>query len=341
MLLGLLVLGSAAAASAQELNWAQKLFEKQRHDFGVVARGADVVYPLKLNNSYQQTVHIANVRTSCGCISATASKDTLLSGDSATIQVRVDTRRFSREKNSNVIVTFDAPQYQEVTIPIHAYIRTDVVLTPGGAEFGSVALGAGQERHIAISYAGRPDWTIKSVICKNDNLATRLTEVSRSEGRVNYDLLVAVKSSASVGDIREQILLLTDDQNSPEIPVLVEARVEPEFIITPNVVSLGSLAPGQKKTVQVVVRGRKPFDIAKIESETGSDAFKVRLPDRPNVVHVLPLIVTAPKESGPLNEEFTVTISGNPQPVHFKVNGRIVGGSDNGLEPAPAPAPGS
>jgi hypothetical protein len=340
ILLGSWILGCATAAQAQELSWAHKLFEKPSHDFGVVARGADVVHRLKLTNPYPQTVHIANVRTSCGCISAAASKETLQSGESATIQITLDTRRFSREKKSNVILTFDAPQYQEVTIPIQAYIRTDVVVTPGGAEFGAIAQGAEQERHISIAYAGRPDWTIKNVICKNSKLSTRITEVSRAEGRVHYDLVVAVKSSAPIGDIREQILLQTDDQNSPEIPVLVEARVEAEFTITPSTVSFGALAPGQKKTVQVVVRGRKPFGITKIESETGSDAFQVRLPDRANVVHVVPLVVTAPKRSGMLTEEFTVTISGGSQPVHFTVNGKVVGG-DSGPEPAPAPSPGS
>ena len=44
----------------------------------------------------------------------------------------MDTKKFQHDKNSSVTVVIDRPQYAEVRIPIHAYIRTDVVLAPGG-----------------------------------------------------------------------------------------------------------------------------------------------------------------------------------------------------------------
>ena len=126
----LLAAGFLPTAQAQELTWAEKMFEKRSHDFGVVARGADVRYRLKITNIYKETVHISNVRTTCGCTAAAPSKSTLASRESAFIEVTMDTRRFKRRKDSNVIVTFDQPLYAEVRIPITAYIRTDVVLTP-------------------------------------------------------------------------------------------------------------------------------------------------------------------------------------------------------------------
>ena len=74
----------------------------------------------------------------------------------------MNTERFVRRKDSNLIVTFDRPYYARVTIPITAYIRTDVVLSPGSATFGAVEQGKSAKRDIAISYAGRADWKIKS-----------------------------------------------------------------------------------------------------------------------------------------------------------------------------------
>ena len=38
-------------ASAQAADWAEKMFEKLNHDFGVVARGADARYRLKFTNA--------------------------------------------------------------------------------------------------------------------------------------------------------------------------------------------------------------------------------------------------------------------------------------------------
>lgn len=325
VLFGVILTVATAAADAQELNWAQKMFEKQSHDFGVVARGAEVIYRLKLKNIYQQTVHIANVRTSCGCSAASPSTDTLQSLEEAYIQISMDTRRFTREKNSKVIITFDQPRYEEVVIPIHAYIRTDVVFTPGAAEFGAIAQGTPQERRIEVAYAGRADWTIRDVQTNNPHISATFVETQRSGGRVNYDLVVQLSPDAPAGLLREQILLITDDQNSPKVPLLVEAKIEPEITVTPDPVSLGVMRPNERKTVNVVLKGRKPFTVDKIESETGSEAFQVRLPERANIVHVLPLIVTAPAGEGDLVEEFTVTVSGIPQPVHFRVSGRVAG----------------
>ena len=54
LLMGFAVLVQAAQANAQNSDWAEKMFDKLNHDFGVVARGADARHRLKLTNKYQQ-----------------------------------------------------------------------------------------------------------------------------------------------------------------------------------------------------------------------------------------------------------------------------------------------
>ena len=50
LLLGLAVLLWSAQANAQNSDWAEKMFEKTNHDFGVVARGADARYRLSIEH---------------------------------------------------------------------------------------------------------------------------------------------------------------------------------------------------------------------------------------------------------------------------------------------------
>lgn len=324
-LIGLTLVGIwAGTAQAQEnLNWAEKMFNKRSHDFGVVARGADVSYRFKITNLYKETVHISNVRTTCGCSAASPTKTTLKSREAAYVEVTMDTRKFMREKDSNVIVTFDAPLREEVRIPIKAYIRTDVVMKPGGAKFGDVVLGKGAEKKIDVAYAGRNDWKIRDIRSKSKHLEAAIAETTRQGGRVNYQLTVRVKSSAPAGPFREQITLVTNDAKNPYVPVLVDGIVESDITVTPSVVSLGMMTPGKSKTVNVVLRGKKPFQIEKIECDSKSETFKIESPSDRKIVHVLPLTVVPPEKSGTLNEEFTVTIAGRPQPVTFKAYGKI------------------
>lgn len=319
----LLLLLPVLPAQGQQLNWAQKMFEKQRHDFGVVARGSDVRYRLKVTNIYKETIHISDVRTTCGCTAADPSKTTLASRETAYIELTMNTKRFTRQKNSNVIVTIDQPQYAEVRIPVSAYIRTDVVLTPGGANFGGAEFGHDATRTISIAYAGRDSWKIKDIKVDNPHVDAVVVETSRGGGRVGYDLQLTLKKSAPIGKLREQITLVTDDAGRPHIPVLVEARVEPDITVTPSVVSLGTMVPGQTKTVNVVIRGKKPIEVAKIECESDRNCFKVRLPKSARPVHVVPLTITTPAELGEFTEEFTVTIDGRDEPVRFKAYGQI------------------
>jgi hypothetical protein len=325
LFVGLAVVMWSAPAGAQSSDWAQKMFEKLDHDFGVVARGSDARYRLNLTNKYREPVHISSVSTTCGCTAAKPSKDTLVSHESAYIEITMDTKKFQHEKTSSVTVIIDRPLYAEVRIPIKAWIRTDVVLTPGGAVFDSVTLGADAERKIGVAYAGRGNWKIKDVVSKNPNVSVKVVETRRNSINVNYDLVVTLKGSAPKGELREQLTLVTDDTDNPYIPVIVEGRVEAEYSVNPDLVSFGNLNPGERKTVNIVVRNsmKKPFSIERIESETSSGVFEVRLPKEPRAVHVVPLTVIAPSEPGTLSEEFTVTIGGNHEPVTFKALGKI------------------
>lgn len=331
-LCALVILGVcyASVVFAQEPTWAEKMFDQKNIDFGVVARGSDAVARVKITNLYKQPIHIADVKTTCGCSAGKPSKTSLESLEEGYIEVTMDTRKFTRRKDSNVIITIDAPLYAEVRIPITAYIRTDVVFDPGSVTFGAVELGKESTRKIKLQYAGRDDWQVKEVRSRSESVTAKAVELTRSPGRVDYDIVVTLAANAPVGPIREQLIVITDDQNSPQVPLLVEATVEADVMVTPSVISLGVMKPGEAKQFNVVVKGKQPFQIDKIECDSETGIFKVRLPQSAALVHVLPLTITAPEKPGNIVEEFTLTVNGRSQPITFKAMGKIAGPEGTG-----------
>ena len=319
-----LVLLAGHTTFAQDARWAERMFSELDHDFGVVARGADVKYRLKITNNLQRPVHIESVTTSCGCTAAKAEKETLASGESTYVAITMNTIKFEGHKPSSFTVVFDKPARAEVRIPLKSFIRRDVVLSPGGAQFGPVVKGENTERTIHIAYAGRNDWKIREVISQNPHIQTQIVETQRSAGLVKYDLRVTLKEGARLGAFRDQLALVTNDSGTPRIPVLLEGQVEAAFSVSPELVSFGSLAPGERKTINIVVRGKKPFLVERIECETSSELFEIRLPIDAKSVHVLPLTLIAPNQPGTVDEEFLVTISESSEPLKFKSHGRIV-----------------
>lgn len=329
--LATLLLGPAGLAEAQgrrQLNWAERTLSELKHDFGTVARGADARHTITVTNVYEEDLRLLNVGTTCGCTAAKPDKDLLKTGEVARIEVQMNTVKFQRQKNSNVDVTFSFTDKQglnaskKVRIPISAYIRPDVLIEPGGVNFGSVDVGAGAEQRVSVSYTGRSNWSIRGVSTGSPYLTAEAVETARRFGTVKYDLVVRVSPEAPLGVLRDKIMLQTTDA---VVPVLVEAKVEPDIVVTPSIVTLGKqLKPGEEKTYTVVLKGRKPFAIEKIECDSEYECFKVRLSTERKIVHVLPLTFSPPDAPGQFEEEFTITVAGRPEPIILKAQGTII-----------------
>ena len=314
---------TTASGFAQSTPWAAKMFDTQRVDFGVIATGSDAKKLIRIRNLYRETIHISKVDTTCGCSAAKPSRRILGSREEAFIEVTMNTRKFKRRKDSNLIVEFSQPVYGKVTIPITAYIRTDVVLSPGCADFAAVDYGQPAHRRIDIEYAGRNDWRIQEVRVNNPYVVAQVSEKSRRNGKISYTLDVRLQPGLKTGRIRELITLVTDDASNPFVPVLVEGVVEADITVTNSVVALGMMVPGQEKKAQLVLRGKRPFEIEVIECETECDALQFRRPTTQKLIHVIPLTFKAPGVAGQFDRRFLITVAGRPEPLEFSISAMI------------------
>jgi hypothetical protein len=303
VLLALVSLVSLATPAAAQ-QWADKMFPARSHDFGVVARGGHVVYSFKFKNLYEEDVHVSSVRSSCGCTEPQVSKDTLKTFEEGEIVAEFNTRRFLGARNATITVTFDKPFYAEVQLSVAGYIRSDVVLNPGGAEFGSVDQGTAAEKKLAISYAGRPDWRILEVKSPSPHVAAEFAETSRGNGQVSYDLIVRLGENAPPGYFKDELTLVTNDARGKQIPVLVEGRVLPEISVNPAALFVGTVQPGQKVTKQLVVSGKRPFKITGVKCADPSFAFAAS--DSSAKRHLLPVVFTAGDKPGKLTAKIEI-----------------------------------
>lgn len=301
---------SSSLVEAQE--WAKKMFDGQAHDFGNVARGATVEYQFELSNLYQEDVHISGVRSSCGCTTPKILNDTLKTYEKGAILATFNTRSFLGQRSATLTVTIDKPFFAEVQLRVKGYIRSDIVLTPGGVELGSVDYGSPVEKTVEIAYAGRGNWKILDVKPASDYLEASVEETARSSSRVAYRLTVRLKDDAPAGYIKEQLILVTNDVRAKEFPVDIEGRVVSELTVSPASLFLGALAPGQKATKQLVVQGKKPFKIVAMGCEEPGFEFKTSDTSRP--VHLVPVTFVAGTSPGKKTYRITIeTDSGATQ----------------------------
>ncbi len=335
---------SAQVLEVKDEDWARAMVDKEmlNINYKSVAKGQDVYFKIRVSNLYNEEMHVTGLSTSCGCLSWDENRTggsfaavVIPSGQERFFTLRLDTiRHHGEKKNTKGTITFFEPSKGHrgnATILAEGYIRTDVVLQPGSVNFGSVAPKKGDVQRIVLSYAGRPDWHLLSAKCKSPHLDTELKETSRINNgpasTINYELTVSLKDTAPVGQLRDQLVLTTDDANNPQIPVQVDARIEPEIVITGG--DFGSqLIPGRAREIQVIVRTtkepKKPFKIEKFERTRAQDTIKIKKSDELKTLHQLTLTMIPPNEPGPFEEELFLTISGQTEPITFKARGRIL-----------------
>lgn len=299
-----LILATAATTNAQD--WARKMFEGTNHDFGSVARGADAEYLFELSNPYKEDVHIASVRSSCGCTTPRIVTDTLKTYEKGAVAAKFNTRSFLGQRSATITVVFDKPFYAEVQLQVDGYIRSDVVLEPGMVEFGTVDQGSPAERRIQVDYAGRGDWRIVDVRSGVPYLKGRVEERQRSGGQVGYDLIVTLADDAPAGFLKDQITLVTSDQRMAEVPVEVQGRVTAELTVSPDSLLLGVLKPGQTVTKQLVVKAKRPFRVLNVKCDGDDDCFTFKTPEGAKPLHLVPITFTAGDQPGKISRKIII-----------------------------------
>jgi hypothetical protein len=288
-----------SVSSVRAQDWAKKMFKATDHDFGTVARDGKAEFSFVLENLYMEDVHIAAVRTSCNCTTPKIQKDTLKTYEKGAIVAHFNTDTYSGKRGATLTVTIDRPYYAEVQLHVGGYIRTDVMIDPGSVQLGTVDQGAAADQKVNVNYnGGSSGWKITDVKVNNPFLKVSLAETNRYYGQANYALKVHLDEKAPAGYVNEQVMLVTNDQRSPQIPVLVEGRVEPSVSVSPAALFMGVVQPGQKVTKQLVVKSKKPFKITSVTCEDKSFEFKTPAEDVAKTVHLVPVTFMAGEDLG-------------------------------------------
>jgi Protein of unknown function (DUF1573) len=306
-------LSAAAHCSADQ--WVDKMLTEQEHDFGTVARGADTVYKFPIKNIYKQDVKLVSVRSSCGCTTPTLENDTLKTGETGYVVATFNTRTFSGIHSATLTVEVawednGTHRQGEAQVRVHGNIRTDIVFLPGAVKFDSVDQGLKSEQKVRVTYAGRSDWKITDVRGASDALEVELTETQRYSGRVAYDLLVRMKESAPAGYFNEQLVLVTNDDQNPRIPMQIEGRVVSQISVAPESLMLGDVAHGEQVSKKILVRGKQAFKIVSMKCD--ADSFDFKTDDQSSERHVVEVKFNAKQDPGKVKETIHIATDLGP-----------------------------
>lgn len=313
----------AAVAPAQDDNWANKLFKGTTgHDFGSVPKGAQLYHRFTMTNIYAVPLEITNVRTSCGCVTPTTSAQTLQPRETAYLDIKMDTRVFTGPRTVSVYVTVGPQFISTATLRVSANSRSDVVFNPGQISFGVVSRGETPSQSIDVEYAGTLDWKVSEVVKNGAPLDVSLEEVYRRPGQVGYRVRATLNRDAPAGQLKQELLLKTNDPASPLVPVLVEGTVQASLTVVPSPVSLGQPKVGETLTQRIVVRGARNFRVVGVDGL--GEGLDVDIPTKAASIQILTLHVK-PGKAGEFRRKLDIKTDLEKEgPVTVSVEGVVV-----------------
>lgn len=286
---------TATATPAQNKDWGDKLFlGVTQHDFGSVARGAMLSHKFKMKNIWAVPIELLTIRASCGCVTATPSKQVLQSREEGVLEVTMDARRFTGPKTVTIHILIGPEYTSTATLQVSANSRTDVVFNPGEINFGVVAAGQTPALSIDVEYAGALDWQVTEVMTNGAPLDVKIEDLyprrpiqPGTTGRFGYRVHVTLKPDAAPGSQKWELLLKTNDPSAPHVPFLVNATVQASLQVLPATVTLGSVKTGEATTKPLLIKGSKPFRILAIEGL--GEGVQCDLPTAASPLHKLTL----------------------------------------------------
>ena len=306
LLLGTLATGvlGLVPGNAYAEQWADKLFTEKSFDFRTVGRGAKSEHHFEMRNPFKEDVHIAAVRTSCGCTSPSLTKDTLKTFETGAVVATFNTSTFIGKKAATITVVIDKPFYAEVQLKVSGYIRTDVTFDPPEVAFGEFAASDVREQEVFITHTGNSVWAITDVRSLCEHLSVRLDPPQKLPGSVRYRMLVKTKPSIPEGDLRERLTLVSNDRDFPTTEMSIEGRVRETLSVSPAAVNLGTTSPSTTVEKRLVVKGEEPFEVREVVCSDKRFAFEI--PEGKKKLHFVTLKFTGDGGSGDISQQVRI-----------------------------------
>jgi Protein of unknown function (DUF1573) len=314
VMLGVVSIGRGAAES---------YFAEKSHDFGPMPRGALLVHQFQFTNKGKEPLLIVRVRATCTCLIATAPAQRIKPGETASINVQMDTRRFAGPKTETIYVNFKEPQVEEVALRIQANAREEFSMSSDKIAFGRIRVGTGAKTSVQATLAGDPKWEITEVKSESDYVSATAKLLRRAGNEVTFEIAATLRPDLPPGQWHTEIWLRTNNTDVAKVRVPVSVEITSPFNASVTDVDFGDVKVGDAAVKNVLFRGEKAFRIKEIKGSDGVVEVGGKGGDA-KMVHVLK-VTFKPGKAGDVNR--TIELIADEEkapPVTITVTGKGV-----------------
>lgn len=206
-------------------------FKEESKDFGRVKQGKVLTHNFRFKNVGDDTLIVRNVRTSCGCAAALASKRELKPGESGEIKATFNTRGYSGHNVKYIYVESNDPSAHQKQLVLKASIDVPpspkIDLNNYSVDLGLVLEGEEMQTEVQIRNKGELELTVTpshrdaAYFIGGKQVTPPLSIAAKKDARLH----IKIPPRKNKGLIREYILLRSNDPMRPNLSIYLSGYV--------------------------------------------------------------------------------------------------------------------
>ena len=319
---------------AVEENGPKIEFDETEFDFGKAEEGEDVEHVFTFRNVGDKPLSIHKVLTSCKCTGALTTSGEVPPGGQGEIKVTFRTQGFQGAVEKSLAVECNDPENDRVRISIKGEVSSEVTVEPRYLNWGTVNRQDLPELlKLKIKLRDGKDLEILEVLSESESVI--LNREKESKNGAVYS--VALSETLPTGRLIGRIAVKTNSEKMPQLQVPFYALIQGNLKVSPQLLSLGKVRPGNPVTKHVTLKktGGKDFTVDRVKvtaEEIKTEIVTVREGEqvRINVVYD-----PGSRTMGSIAERLTIFVrDGGEEILEVPVYGTI---KEEEKEPTPVP----
>jgi hypothetical protein len=200
---------------------ARLVLDRERVDLGVMHAGDIKKVSIRLRNGGEDTLHIMDVSTSCGCTAVKKLKPFLLKGESDVLEVEFNSSNFKGTVTKRVFIKTNDSKQGTATLTLTGKILNEIeIVSPRlPIPLGSIAFGKPVTISLTLKNTGKSAVSITGIEDREGRLKLVQQPVKlppQGSGEVVITLVPKKE-----GFVNEMIYLITDSKRNTRVPFRV------------------------------------------------------------------------------------------------------------------------
>ncbi len=281
------------------------VFEKTKHDYGQITEGEIVEVKFPFRNVTDRTINIKAINTSCGCTSANDNPRVIGPGQSSEIKVSFNSTGKPGKGQKTISVVTGL-----YSLTISGEVTQTLFSSEPVVNLGELNAGEAAEHTFKIISLTNPPAKVEKVSIGDERIKVEYggqEPYTHKDGRTGFATPIKLSIPADYppsSQIRTTLTVMTTDAKRGALYLAVNGSTVGNFVLSPQRVLLGRLAPGEQKETRLTLRSKadEPFEVTLATKSTSSNFTVTEVPATGANIRQWSISFKAPDQAGNFNE---------------------------------------